>query len=132
MVEVAAALIWRGERFLICQRPENKARGLLWEFAGGKRELGETLEQALVRECREELGVTVSPEKVFLEVCHQYPDITVRLTLFSARLVQGEPRLLEHKDLRWITVPEIDQYDFCPADQVILETLRREFAQKQD
>ena len=66
MTEVAAALIWDQDRFLICQRPAHKARGLLWEFVGGKAEPGESLEQALVRECREELAVTVSPGPVFM------------------------------------------------------------------
>ena len=125
ITEVVAALIWRGERFLACQRPEHKARGLLWEFVGGKVEPGETREQALVRECREELDVTVVPGEVFMEVVHEYPDLTVHLTLFHAALPEGEPKALEHNDLRWITVQEIDQLSFCPADEVILERLKQ-------
>ena len=125
MTEVVAALIWRGERFLACQRPAHKARGLLWEFVGGKVESGETPEQALIRECREELDITVVPRDVFMEVTHEYPDLTVHLTLFNAELPQGEPRALEHNALRWITVEEIDQLAFCPADEEILERLRR-------
>lgn len=124
MTEVVAALIWRGERFLACQRPVHKARGLLWEFVGGKVEPGETREQALIRECREELDVTVAPRDIFMEVTHEYPDLTVHLTLFNADLPQGEPRALEHNDLRWITVEEIDQLAFCPADKEILERLK--------
>ena len=124
MTEVVAALIWEGERFLICQRPAHKARGLLWEFVGGKVEPGETPEQALARECREELGVTLSVGEVFMEVTHTYPDLTVHLTLFQAAIQAGEPQKLEHQDLRWITREEIDQYPFCPADQVILERLQ--------
>lgn len=124
MTEVVAALIWRGERFLACQRPAHKARGLLWEFVGGKVEPGETKEEALIRECREELGVTLSVGEVFMEVTHTYPDLTVHLTLFQATIQAGEPQKLEHQDLRWITREEIDQYPFCPADQVILERLR--------
>ena len=125
ITEVVAALIWRGERFLACQRPEHKARGLLWEFVGGKVEPGETREQALVRECREELDVTVVPGEVFMEVTHKYPDLTVHLTLFHAQLSEGEPKALEHNALRWITVQEIDQLAFCPADEVILERLKQ-------
>ena len=125
ITEVVAALIWRGERFLACQRPAHKARGLLWEFVGGKVEPGETREQALVRECREELDVTVVPGEVFMEVVHEYPDQTVHLTLFHAALPKGEPKALEHNDLRWITVQEIDQLSFCPADEVILERLKQ-------
>ena len=122
--EVVAALIWCGERFLACQRPAHKARGLLWEFVGGKVEPGETREQALIRECREELAVTVGPRDVFMEVTHEYPDLTVHLTLFNAELPQGEPQALEHNDLRWITVAEMDDLPFCPADQEILERIK--------
>ena len=125
MTEVVAALIWREERFLACQRPAQKARGLLWEFVGGKVESGETREQALIRECREELDITVVPRDIFMEVTHEYPDLTVHLTLFHAQLPEGEPKALEHKALRWITVQEIDQLEFCPADEVILERLKQ-------
>lgn len=127
MVEVAAALIWDKDKFLICQRPATKARPLLWEFAGGKVEPGETKESALVRECMEELAVRISVGDVFMEVLHAYPDITVRLTVFHATIVEGVPTRLEHKDMRWITPAEIPQYTFCPADQKILEKLQKEF-----
>ena len=126
MTVVAAALIWEEGRFLICQRPAHKARGLLWEFVGGKVEPGETGEQALIRECREELGVTVAVGEVFLETVHAYPDLTIRLTLYSARIAEGRPRALEHRQLRWITPEEIPEYAFCPADREILEKLLRE------
>lgn len=124
MTEVVAALIWEGDRFLACQRPPDKARGLLWEFVGGKVEPGETKEAALVRECQEELGVVVSVGDLFMEVTHSYPDLTVHLTLFHAVIVQGEPQKLEHQDIRWITREEISQYPFCPADDVILARLQ--------
>lgn len=129
MTEVVTALIWEGDTFMICQRPAHKARGLLWEFAGGKVEPGETKEQALVRECREELAVTLQVGEVFMELTHQYPDLTVRLTLFCASIQEGTPKMLEHNDIRWITVGEIDQYPFCPADKEILEKLKRENGQ---
>ncbi len=124
MVEVVAALIWEGERFLICQRPAHKARGLLWEFVGGKVEPGETKEQALVRECREELGIELAVGDEFMAVTHTYPDITVHLTLFHAAVAAGEPKLLEHNALAWISPAEIPQYEFCPADETILQKLR--------
>ena len=123
MTQVVAALIWSGNKFMICQRPAHKARGLLWEFVGGKVEPGETKETALIRECREELAVTVSVGDVFLEVTHSYPDLTIHLTLFHASIAEGMPQKLEHNDIRWITVDEISQYEFCPADQVILAKL---------
>ena len=122
--QVVAALIWRQDRFLICQRPPHKARGLLWEFVGGKVEPGETKEEALARECREELDATVRAGEVYMQLVHEYPDLTVELTLFHATM-EGEPKLLEHNDLRWITVEEIDDYDFCPADTEILAALKQ-------
>ena len=124
MTEVVAALIWEGNKFMICQRPAYKARGLLWEFVGGKVESDETKEQALIRECQEELAVTLSVGDVFMEVTHQYPDITVHLTLFHAAIAVGTPQKLEHNDIQWITVDEIPQYDFCPADQAILKRIQ--------
>ena len=124
MTEVVAALIWDKNRFLACQRPAHKARGLLWEFVGGKVEPGETREQALIRECQEELAVTVAVQDVFMAVDHVYPDLTVHLTLFNASITEGTPQKLEHNDLRWITVEEIDQYEFCPADEEILRRLK--------
>ena len=124
MTDVVAALIWEGDRFLACQRPAHKARGLLWEFVGGKVEPGEGLEDALIRECREELDITVAPRDVFMEVIHEYPDLTVRLTLFNATIAEGTPKELEHHDIRWITVQEIDGLEFCPADEEILKKLK--------
>lgn len=123
MTEVVAALIRKDNAFMICQRPAHKARGLLWEFVGGKVERGETKEQALIRECREELAVTLSVGTVFMEIVHEYPDLTVHLTLFNATVAEGEPQKLEHNDIRWITPGEIPNYDFCPADEEILKKL---------
>jgi len=120
MTEVVAALIWDKNQFMICQRPANKARGMLWEFVGGKVEPGETKEQALIRECREELAITLSVGEPFMDVVHEYPDLTVHLTLFNAAIASGTPRKLEHNDIRWITVDEIPRYAFCPADETIL------------
>lgn len=128
MTEVVAALIWDGRRFMACQRPAHKARGLLWEFVGGKVEPGETLEAALVRECREELEVSIKVDGVFMDVIHEYPDLSVHLTLFHASIVDGVPQKLEHHDIRWITVEEIDQYAFCPADQDILVKLKEVYS----
>jgi len=123
MVEVVAALIWQGDKFMICQRPASKARGLLWEFVGGKVESGETKEQALIRECKEELDILLSVGDVFMDVIHEYPDITVHLTLFNATIAVGEPRKLEHNDIQWITPSEISNYEFCPADEEILKKI---------
>ena len=127
MIEVVAALIWKNGRFMICQRPAHKASGLLWEFVGGKVEPGETKEQALIRECQEELAVTLFVGDVFMEVLHEYPDITVHLTLFNATIAEGEPQKNEHNDIRWITPSEIPNYDFCPADEEMLKEIRKKY-----
>lgn len=127
MTEVVAALIWHGDRFLICQRPAHKQRGLLWEFVGGKVEPGETRQEALIRECQEELDITLDVGDVFYEVDHVYPDITIHLTLFYATIAQGTPKMLEHNDIRWITVGEMDDYVFCPADTEILAQIRTRY-----
>ena len=123
IAELVAALIWDNDKFMICQRPAHKARGLLWEFVGGKVEPGESREQALIRECQEELAITLEVGSVFMEVAHEYPDITVKLTLFNATIAEGTPQKLEHNDIQWITIDEIPKYEFCPADTEILERL---------
>lgn len=130
MTDVVAALIWDQERFLACQRPPHKARALLWEFVGGKVEPNESREDALIRECREELAVTVQPKDIFMEVVHKYPDLTVHLILYNAEIVDGDIRLLEHNDAKWITPDEIDQYTFCPADQDILDRIKEYYRKK--
>lgn len=128
MTDVVAALIWDQDKFMICQRPAHKARGLLWEFVGGKTEPGETPEEALVRECREELDITVAVGDVFTQVIHECPDIHIRLTLFNCTIAQGTPRLLEHNDLKWITPVQIPEFEFCPADRDILAMIRERHA----
>jgi 8-oxo-dGTP diphosphatase len=128
MTDVVAALIWDCDRFMICQRPAHKARGLLWEFVGGKTEPGETMEAALIRECREELDITVSVGDVFTQVIHEYPDILIRLTLFHCTIAEGTPKLLEHNDLKWIHPSEIPNFDFCSADKDILAQIQKTYA----
>ena len=125
MTDVVAALIWDQGKFMICPRPAHKARGLLWEFVGGKTEPGETLEEALIRECQEELDITVAVGDIFTQVVHEYPDILIRLTLFNCTVADGTPKLLEHNDLKWIAPEEIPNFDFCPADKDILALIRR-------
>lgn len=124
MVNVVAALIWDKDKFMICQRPAHKARALLWEFVGGKVEPNESKEFALIRECMEELGVKISVVDLFTEVTHEYDDITVTLTLFNATIKEGTPQKLEHNDIRWISIEEIDNYKFCDADYEILHKIK--------
>ena len=125
-IEVVAALIWQGDKFLICQRPKNKARALLWEFVGGKVEKGESKQSALIRECKEELDIVLSVGEEFMAVTHTYPDVTVNLTLFNATIEEGSPKKLEHNDIKWIKPQEIPLYEFCPADVEILRKIQNE------
>ena len=127
MTDVVAALIWDQDKFMICQRPAHKARGLLWEFVGGKTEPGESMEDALIRECQEELDITVAVGDIFTQVIHEYPDIHIRLTLFNCTIADGTPKLLEHHDLKWITPAQIPQFHFCPADEDILKMIQERF-----
>lgn len=125
MVEVVVALIWNSahDEILICQRAANKARGSMWEFVGGKVERGETKEAALIRECQEELGITLAIERWVMDVVHPYPDITVKLTLFVATIEHGVLQLLEHQAMQWVRPSELVEYDFCPADAEMIAML---------
>jgi 8-oxo-dGTP diphosphatase len=129
-IDVVAALIWEKDKFLICQRPANKTRGQLWEFVGGKVEEGETMQQALQRECAEELAVNVHVGTQFMQVIHEYPDMLIRLTLFHCTIPEGFPQALEHNDLQWIHPGQTDGYDFCPADTDILKEIKRVYGNK--
>ena len=128
MKEIAAAVIRRDGRLLLCRRAERPGDSCagLWEFPGGKRETGESLEDCLVRECREELGVQVKPLRVREQLTHIYPEITVRLTFFDAELTAGEPEARVHTALVWALPEEWDRYPVCPADRPLLERLREE------
>lgn len=128
MKEIAAAVICRDGRLLLCRRAERPGDSCagLWEFPGGKREPGESLEDCLVRECREELGVQVKPLRVREQLTHIYPEITVRLTFFDAELTGGEPETRVHTALVWALPEEWDRYPVCPADRPLLERLREE------
>ena len=91
MTEVVAALIWDKDKFMICQRPAHKSSGLFWKFVGGKVEPDETKERALIRECQEELAVTLFVDDVLMDVVHEYPDLTVHLTLFNSTISESVP-----------------------------------------
>lgn len=129
MIEVVAALIWQDDKFLICQRPYNKSRALLWEFVGGKKEIGETKEDALKRECMEELAIEIQIVEELMQVQYSYPDISINLTLFSAKILKNTPQKLEHNDIKWITPQDIDMYKFCPADEKILDLIKKKSLQ---
>ena len=123
MTESVAALIWDKNKFMICQRPAYKAHGLLWEFVGGKVEPGEAKEQALIRECQENLAITISTGNIFTEITLESPARTTHLTLFNAAISKGTPQNLAYNDIRWITASEIPNFEFCPEATKILEQI---------
>lgn len=123
-IEVSAALIFRAGKLLITRRRSQAHLGGLWEFPGGKRESGETYEQCLVREIREELGVTVAVGKLFESVTHAYPEKTVRLEFFVCRLRSGKPEPLGCEALRWVARSELAGYEFPAADARLLKRLQ--------
>ena len=121
IVDVVGAIIKDGDRYLVGQRAANKSQGGLWEFMGGKIELGETPEQALARECREELALEIEDEHIIDSVVHEYPEKTIRLTLISCSPKSGSiPKALEHQQIRWVTRAEMDTMDFAPADRELI------------
>ena len=124
---VVAALLRENDRFLVFQRPADKARGLLWEYAGGKCEPGESPQEALIRECREELGCEIAVGEKYMEVIHKYPDLTICLTLYHASVAKGEIRLLEHNAVCAADAEALRTLPFCPADQPIIEKILSDF-----
>ncbi len=123
-VEVSAALIFRDGQLLITQRHANSHLGGLWEFPGGKREAGETFEQCLVREIREELGVEISVGKLFEEITHDYPEKSVHLKFFICKILSGEPQPLDCAAVKWVGQNELMQFAFPAADAQLLERLK--------
>jgi 8-oxo-dGTP diphosphatase len=124
IVEVSAGLIFRDGQLLITQRHADAHLGGLWEFPGGKREPGESFEQCLARELREELGAEVSVGELFEGVTHAYPEKTVYLQFHVCRLSRGEPRPIGCAALRWVGKAELDDHAFPAADARLLEKIR--------
>ena len=124
IIDVVGAIIKDGDRYLVGQRPANKAQGGMWEFMGGKIEPGETPEEALARECREELALDIENEHIIDSVVHEYPEKTICLTLISCSPKHGSiPKALEHQQIRWVTVPEMRGMPFAPADSELIDKL---------
>ncbi|MDR3377404.1 MAG: 8-oxo-dGTP diphosphatase MutT [Verrucomicrobiae bacterium] len=123
-IEVSAALIFRGGWLLITQRHAKSHLGGYWEFPGGKREAGETFEQCLVREIREELGVTIAVGELFAEVSHTYPEKAVHLKFFRCLLLAGEPQPLDCAAVKWVQKAGLAGYQFPAADAQLLAQLQ--------
>ena len=124
VVQVAAGLIVREGRYLIARRKAGTHLGGLWEFPGGKREPGESLEDCLHRELREELGIDVTPPVHFRVIRHEYPEKTVELHFFRCAVSQGEAEALDCEEVRWVAPGELSDYEFPPADHPLIEALQ--------
>lgn len=122
MIEVAAAIIRNDEgQILICQRGPGGNCGFLWEFPGGKREPGETLQECVKRECKEELDINIEVGDVFAETTYRYPDKEIAFTFFEAKLLIGVPKATVHKDFEWVKSGELERFEFCPADVEVVK-----------
>jgi A/G-specific adenine glycosylase len=124
--DVAAAVIRNGDKLLITQRPEKGLLGGLWEFPGGKKEAGESLEECLKREIREELDIEIQVGERFITVRHAYTHFRITLHCFFCRKLKGRLRPLEVKDFRWVRPEELDRFPFPRADQKVIEFLKKE------
>lgn len=124
VIEVVGAIIKDGDKYLIGQRPAQKSQGGLWEFMGGKIESGETPEEALKRECLEELALEIENERIIDSVVHEYPEKTIRLTLIECNPKNGSvPQALEHQAIKWVTLEEMNTLEFAPADQELVNRI---------
>lgn len=124
IIDVVGAIIKDGDRYLVGQRAAQKAQGGKWEFMGGKIEPGESPEQALARECREELDLEIENEHVIDSVIHEYPEKTIRLILLTCVPKAGSvPRALEHQQIRWVAREEMATVDFAAADRELIEKI---------
>jgi A/G-specific adenine glycosylase len=119
--QVAAGLIWKGEKLLIAQRQAESMLGGLWEFPGGKQEGGESLEQCLAREIREELGIEIRVFELLLSLDHAYSHLRITLHVYRARYERGRPRALGCAAWRWVTPAELPVYAFSRADGRVIE-----------
>lgn len=123
MLKVAAAIIQKNGKFLISRRHKHSHLGHLWEFPGGKLETGESPEECIIRECREEIDVVVKPLSLFYETQHRYPELTVHLYFFLCEIVSGNPKAVDCADWAWVSPEELKNYEFPAADVKIIEKL---------
>ena len=124
LYHVTAGIIWRNGRVLITKRPPGTHLAGFWEFLGGKREPHETLEECLVRELKEELGITIRPGGHLISVEHEYEDKCIMLHVFQCLDMKGLPMTLEGQELRWVRPDDLSRYTFPPPDKAVIEALR--------
>ena len=128
-VVVAAAIILRDEKFLLTKRRPESEQGSLWEFPGGKIESGETLEECLRREMREELGIEISKPQYFHSIRHAYPEKVVELHFFTCSIEQGQPQALGCTEMAWVDKHELIAHEFPPANiPMIKKIIQTEFS----
>jgi mutator protein MutT len=122
---IGAAVIWRDGKILIDRRKPGGAMGGLWEFPGGKVEPGETISDCILREIREELGITIAVGEPLITIEHTYPTFTIVLHVHHCQHVEGEPQTIECDEIRYVTVDELDQYEFPAANIEIINALKQ-------
>lgn len=123
---VTAGLLWQGRRLLITKRPEGSHLAGFWEFPGGKKEDGESLEECLEREIREELNIVVRAEKLLFKVDHEYETRSVSLHFFRCTLLSGRPEPVGCDEIRWVHPENLSDYHFPPPDLAIIQSLKME------
>ena len=124
--DVAAGILWNGSEVLIARRHDHDHQGGRWEFPGGKKHAGETIEGCLRREFKEELGIDVEVGRLWRALTHRYPDRTVTLNFFICRNASGEPKALEVAEWRWVPPQALADLDFVEGDGPVLPDLIRD------
>ena len=130
-IRVSAAVIRDGDKILAAERGYGEYRGF-WEFPGGKREEGESGEDAIIREIKEELGVTIETDGFIATIEHDYPDFHLIMDCYYAHVVEGVIKANEHMALRWISVDEIEGLEWLPADWKVLPFVREKAMHLED
>jgi 8-oxo-dGTP diphosphatase len=128
IIPVLAAIIMNHDgNVLLAQRKEGTKNELKWELPGGKLKINESPEYCLARELEEELGIKVYVKQLFSAVNYSYPEENILLLAYFAELVSGKPRLVDHKEIRWVPLDKSDSFELSPADIPIIEKLIENF-----